>query len=101
MRRARGRGARLRLLLRLLWKKHGLNVGQHTALRDGDAGKQFVQLLVVADGELQVTGDDPGLLVVTSGVARQLEHLGGQVLEYGSQVDRSASSDALGVVSLA
>ena len=32
-------------------------------LGNGDAGQKLVQFLVVADGQLQVTGDDPGLLV--------------------------------------
>lgn len=88
-------------LSRLLGQQYSLDVGKDAALRDGDTGEEFVELLVVADGELQVTGDDPGLLVVTSGVARQLEHLGGEVLEHGSQVDWGARSDALSVVALA
>jgi hypothetical protein len=91
----------LRLLLRLLWQEDGLDVGQDAALGDGDAGQQLVQLLVVPDGQLQMTGDDTSLLVVTGGVACQLEDFGGQVLHDGGQVDGSAGSDALGVVALA
>ncbi|OBS57760.1 hypothetical protein A6R68_11120 [Neotoma lepida] len=34
-------------------KGHGLDVGQDAALRDGDAAQQLVELLVVADGQLQ------------------------------------------------
>lgn len=78
-----------------------VNVGQNTTLGDGDVTEQLVQLLVVADGELQVTGDDTGLLVVASGVASQLEDLSCEVLEDGSQVDGSTSTDTLGVVTLA
>jgi hypothetical protein len=64
-----------------------VNVGENTTLGDGDVSKKLVQLLVVADGELKVTGDDTGLLVVTSGVASQLEDFGSQVLKNGSEVD--------------
>jgi hypothetical protein len=66
-----------------------VNVGENTTLGDGDVSEQLVQLLVVADGELKVTGDDTGLLVVTSGVASQLEDFGSQVLKNGSEVDGS------------
>ena len=88
-------------LLGLLGQKNGLDVWQNTALCDGDARQQFVQLLVVADGQLEMTWNDACLLVVASGVAGQLENLGGQVLHNGSQVDRGSGTDSLGVVSLA
>jgi len=39
----------------------------------GQSGEQLVELLVIADGQLEVAGDDPGLLVVPGGVAGQLE----------------------------
>lgn len=78
-----------------------MNVGEDTTLGDGDVAKKLVQLLIVADGELKVTRDDTGLLVVASGVASQLEDLSSQVLEDGSEVDGSAGTDTLGVVALA
>ncbi len=78
-----------------------LDVGQDSSLCQGDPGQQLVELLVVADGQLQVAGDDPGLLVVPGGVAGQLQDLGGQVLQHGGQVDGGAGAHALGVVSLA
>ena len=88
-------------LLGLLGQKHCLDVGEDTTLGDGDSRQQLVQFLVVPDGQLQVTGDDPGLLVVASGVACQLEHLSGQVFHHSSQVHWCASTNALGVVALA
>jgi hypothetical protein len=91
----------LGLLFGLLGQQDGLDVWQDTSLGDGDSGQELVQLLVVADGQLQVTGDDSGLLVVASGVPCQLEDLSGQVLHDGSQVDWSSGTDALGVVSFA
>ena len=87
-------------LLGLLGQENSLDVGEDTTLGNGHTREQLVQFLVITDGQLQVTGDDPGLLVVSGGVAGQLEHLGGQVLHDGSQVDGGSGSDALGVVAL-
>ena len=91
----------LSLLLGLLGQKDSLDVGEDTALGNGDSGEQFVELLVVTDGQLEVTGDDPGLLVVTGSVASQLEDLSRQVLHNGSQVHGGTGSYALSIVSLA
>ena len=77
-----------------------MDVGKNTSLGDGGAVKKLVQLLVVADGQLDVAGDDAGLLVVTSGVSGQLENLSGQVLDDGGEVDGGASSDAASVATL-
>jgi len=65
-----------------------VDVGEDTALGDGDVAEELVQLLVVPDGELEVAGDDTGLLVVARGVAGQLEDLSSQVLEDSGEVDR-------------
>ena len=46
-------------------------------------------------------GDDTGLLVVTGGVASQLEDFGSQVLKDGGEVDGRSGTDTLGVVALA
>ena len=78
-----------------------MDVGEDTTLSDGNSGEKLVQLLVVADGELEMSGDDSRLLVVTGGVSCQLEHLSGQVLHDGGQVHGGTGSDTLGIVSLA
>jgi len=96
----RGDGSNL-LLFRLLGEKDSLDVGKDTTLSDGDSREELVQFLVITDGELEMSWDDSGLLVVTGGVTSQLEDLSSEVLEDGSQVDRSASTDSLRVVSLA
>ncbi|XP_041820398.1 uncharacterized protein LOC121626103 [Chelmon rostratus] len=59
-------------------RQHRLDVGKDTTLSDGHSTQQLVQLLVVADRQLQVTRDDPGLLVVAGGVPGQLQDLSGQ-----------------------
>ena len=75
-----------------------MDVRQDSALSDGNSGQELVQLLVVADGELQVARVDPGLLVVTCGVASQLENFGSEVLENSCKIDGGSSTNSLGVV---
>ena len=75
--------------------KHGarkltlVNVGQDTTLCNCDVSEKLVQFLIVTDGELEMTGDDTGLLVVTGGVTCQLQNFGCEVFEDSSEVDRS------------
>jgi hypothetical protein len=91
----------LSLLFGLLGEKDGLDVGEDTSLSNGDSGQEFIQLFVITDSQLQVTGDDPGLLVVTGSIAGQFKNLSCQVFHNGSQVDRGTSSDTFSIVSLA
>jgi hypothetical protein len=56
-------------VLGLLREKDGVDVREDTAGGDGDAAEELVELLVVTHGELQVAGDDAGLLVVEAGAA--------------------------------
>ena len=86
-------------LLGLLGEQDCLDVGQDASLGDGHASQQLVQLLVVPDGQLEMTGDDPGLLVVAGSVASQFQNLGGQVLHDGGKVDGSSSTNTFSVVS--
>ena len=65
--------------LGLLGQEDGLDVRKNSALSDGDAGQQLVQLLVVADGQLKVARDDARLLVVLGSVSGQFQDLGGEV----------------------
>ena len=88
-------------LLGLLGQKNSLDVGEDSALGDGDSSEELVQLFVVTDGQLKVTGDDPGLLVVTGSVTGQLEDLSCQVLHDGGHVDWGSSTDTGSIVSLA
>jgi len=74
--------------------------GEHTTTADGDVAEKLVELLIVADGQLDVAGDDTLTLVVAGSVASELDDLGSQVLEDGSEVDGSTGTDAVGVVAL-
>jgi hypothetical protein len=78
-----------------------VNVGEDTTLGDGDVPEKLVQLLVVADGELEMAGDDTGLLVVAGSITGQLEDLSREVLKNGGEIDGSTGTDTLGVVALA
>jgi hypothetical protein len=75
-----------------------VNVWQHTTLSDCDVSQKLVQFLIVADGELEMTRDDTGLLVVTSGVASKFEDFGCEVLQDGCEVDWGTSTNTLSVV---
>ena len=77
-----------------------MDVGKNSSLRDGDFGQQFVQFIVVLDGKLKVARDDPGPLVVTGGVASQLEDLGSQVLQDSGHIDSCSFQNSGCVVSL-
>ena len=91
----------LGLLLGLLGQKDSLDVGEDTTLGNGNTGEELVQFLVIANGKLEVTGDDPCLLVVTGSIAGELEDLSSEVLHDGSQVDWSTSTYTLSIVALA
>jgi len=63
----------------LLGQEDGMDVGKDTSLGDGDVGQDLAELLVVADGQLDVARNDARLLVVLGGVAGQLQDLCGEV----------------------
>jgi citrate lyase alpha subunit len=77
-----------------------MNVGQDTTLGDCDVAQKLVQLLIVADGELEMTGNNTGLLVVAGSVTGQFENFSCEVFEDGSQVDWGTGTDTLSVVAL-
>ena len=87
-------------LLGLLGQQVDVDVWQDTTLSNGDTTQQLVQFLIVTDGQLQVTGDDTGLLVVTGSVTGQFQDFSGQVFQDGSQVDGGTGTDTLSVVAL-
>lgn len=72
-----------------------MNVRKNTTLCDGDMAQKLVQLLIIADGELEMTGDDTSFLVVTRGIASQLEYFCGEVLQDGGEIDGGTCWQAL------
>ena len=81
-------------------QENGLDVWQNTSLSDGHTGEELVELLVVADSELEMARVDSGLLVVTSSVTGQFELLSSEVFEYGSEVDGCSTTDTSSIVAL-
>ena len=64
-----------------------MNVGQHTALGNGNVAEKLVQFLIVADGELEMTRDDTGFLVITCCISGQFKDLGSQVFKDSGEVN--------------
>jgi hypothetical protein len=83
-----------------LGHQHRVDVGQDTALGNGHTTEELVKFLVVADSQLNVAGDDAGLLVVAGGIAGQLKDFSGEVLQDGGQVDGGAGTDTGGELAL-
>ena len=77
-----------------------MDVGEDTTGSDGGAAEESVELFVVADGELNVTGNDSALLVVLGGIAGELEDLSCEVLKNGGEVDWGTSTNALSISAL-
>ena len=75
-----------------------MNVGKHAAARNSHLIEKLVKLFIVANGELDVSWNDPRLFVISSGIARQLEHLCCQILHHCSHVDGSSRADALRIL---
>lgn len=49
-----------------------MDVGENSSLGDDDGTEETVELFIVPNGELQVTGNDTGLLVVTKKETRRV-----------------------------
>ena len=62
--------------------------------------EQFVEFLVVSDGQEDVSGDDSGLLVVLGGVSCQFENFSSEIFKDCCKVDGGSGSDSFGVVGM-
>jgi hypothetical protein len=80
-----------------LLNKLSMDVRENTTGGDGDLAQELVQLLVVSDGQLNVSRDDSLLLAFLGGVASELQNLSDHVLEDGSQVNGSTRTDPAGI----
>eukprot|EP00954_Amorphochlora_amoebiformis_P009034 704021-Amorphochlora_amoeboformis.AAC.1 len=74
-----------------------MDVRKNTSRGNGDTTKKLVELLIVADGKLNVARDDTGALVIAGGVSGKLEDLSGEVLKNSSEVDGGTTSNTSGV----
>ena len=73
-----------------------VDVGEDTTGSDSAVLKESVELLVVSNSELDVSGDDSGLLGVLGGVASELENLSSKVLKDGSKIDGGTGTNSGG-----
>lgn len=62
-----------------------MDVGDHTTGGNADLGQELVELLIIADGQLDVAGDDADLLVVTGSISGKLQDLSRQVFLRGGR----------------
>ena len=77
-----------------------MDVGEHTARSNGYAAEELVQLLVIANCKLKVSGNNSALLVVAGGVACELENFGSEILKYSGEVNWGSAANTLGVAAL-
>ena len=68
----------------LLGEQQVVDVGHDTTASDGHRAQEARELLVVADGKLDVARHDTGLLVVPCGVSGQLKNLAKRGEEIGA-----------------
>jgi len=71
-----------------------------TTTSDGDLVEELGEFLVLLDSNLDVTRVDTSAAAGSSSVTSELENLSAEVLEDSSEVDGSASTDALSVLTL-
>ena len=77
----------------LLGEEELVEVGRDTTSGDRNLTDKLVQLLIVLNGELDVTRNDTGFLVFASAITGQLEQLGNEVLDDGRGEDGSADTE--------
>merc|ERR550514_1888539 len=70
--------------------------GEDSTGSDGARSHESVELLIVYDGELEVSWHDSASLVVLGGISCELENLSGEVFENGSHVDWGTGSNSGG-----
>lgn len=78
----------------LFGKQRGVDVREYTTRSNSNLAEQLVQLLVVADSELDVARNNARLLVVAGGVASELKNFCSQVLKNCCEVYGSTGADA-------
>ena len=84
----------------LLGEKDSLNVGKNSSLGNSDSAEKFVQLLVVFNSQLEMSGDNSCFFVIPGSVSGQLKDLSAQVLKNSCKVNWGSSSNTLTVVAL-
>ena len=50
--------------------------------------QKLIQFFIVTNGELEMTGDDTGLLVVARRISGKLQDFGSKIFEHSCEIDR-------------
>ena len=77
-----------------------VDAGEDTARGNGHLAEELGEFFVIANGQLDVAGDDPLLLVVLGGVTGKLQDFSYEVLEHCSEVHGGTSSNASCIATL-
>ena len=81
-----------------LRKELGKDIWHSPSLSDGHRGEELAQLIIISHSQLDVSGQDPGLLVFPCSIPRQLQDLGSQVFQHRSHVYCTTRADPFSVV---
>ena len=73
-----------------------MDVGKNTTSSDSGSTHKLVELIVVSDSHLDVSGDDSGSLEILGSVSGKLENLSSEVLKDSSKVDGGSGSNSGG-----
>jgi len=82
------------------WQQNCVDVRQDSTRSDGHTRHHFVELFVISNGQLNVTGNDSRSLVVFGGVSSQFKNFCAEIFEHCSHVDWSSSTNTFGISSL-
>ena len=88
------------LFAALLGEELSLDVGENTTLRDGAGDHEFVELIIVAEGELHVAWLDLLLASFLGSISSEFENLTSEVLKHGGGECSGASTDSVSVSAL-
>ena len=77
-----------------------MNIGQDTSGGNRDISEQFIEFLVILDGERNVSGHNAALFIVAGGIAGQFQNFGAEILQDGREVDGGARTHAGRVLAL-
>lgn len=78
-----------------------MDVGEDTTLGDGHMRQELVEFFIVANGELNVAGNDTLTFIFFGSIASQLKKFSDQIFEHSSQVHRGTSADTGSVAAFA
>ena len=77
-----------------------MDLGEHSTLRKGRGAQDLVQLIVVADGQLEMARCNGLLLLLFGGIPSEFDDLTGEILEDGGHEDTGTPTNLGGVATL-